>query len=102
MKFRRRWFSGRYESDEGFSIAFDRGRAGMTYRDGGLVVIIDGEAMAERTDGVAHGWAWALYTSGMSTTSDGKHRLDDDALRGKIVSRIKALFDFYDWQLYVG
>jgi len=91
MRFRKKWF-GPYVSDAGFSIAFENGRAGITYREANWEILVDSEMLVK---------GWVIWPKRMWVGAFGGLPVQDEALRARVVESIKALFDFYGWHLEI-
>jgi hypothetical protein len=87
MSLRKKWFSSRVVSTEGFSVDI-RGRNDVLYVEGDLRVYVYAEmSIATST--------WALYPNDMRIGSRYGPLLNDEKLRSLILERVQSVFDFH-------
>ena len=94
MTFKKKWFSSKVESTEGFFVQ-PISRAQILYGDSEALVYVSAEWLSP-ADGRM---TWALYPNDMRIGSQDGPQLRDEPRRKLIVERIQAVFDFRGWRL---
>jgi hypothetical protein len=91
MTLRKRWFSNKVVSTEGYYVEIVD-RATILYKDAKGRVYVSAEKLATKL-------AWALYPEDMRVGSVRGKQLGDGTRRALIVERISAVFEFLGWRL---
>ena len=92
MPFKKKWLSNEITSSEGYSVRF-LDRATILYSEKQRIYV-SAEMLAPKH-------SWTLYPKDMRVDSERGKKLDDEELRGLIVHRIRAVFDYFGWTLEI-
>jgi hypothetical protein len=91
MPFKKKWFSNKVESTDGYSVNI-LSRSTILYEEQDRSVIVSAEMLAPKH-------TWALYPEDMWIGSVRGEQLQDEALRALIVMRIQDAFQFLGLKL---
>jgi hypothetical protein len=86
MTFRRRWFSRKVVSSDGYSVT-PVGPSRILYEDGQNRLYVTADLLAEPNH-------WLLYPDDMRQESEQGRRLQDDTVRAQVTARIREVLEF--------
>jgi len=92
MTFRKRLFSGKVVSSDGYSVK-QLGHNRLLYEDGSNRLYVSGDLLGPNR--------WAIYPDDMRKDEEQGRRLNDDAVRDLVTRRIREVLEFLGGSLDV-